>query len=278
MKRLKWSTLLLCAATVPLSGELLAQTSSPYGPAPTWAYRAAIYVWLPDVSGTTRIPTGPGGGPNVDLDLADEFGKLKSAFMGNFEASNGRWGWFTDYVYANIGSTVSNTRNFSIGNIGIPASTTANVSLSIKGSAWTVAGTYRLINASAGAMDFLVGTRYLGIKEPYSFELNGDLGGLPPTTRQLSGEPKTNLWDGIVGVKGNFNFGTGNAWTIPYYLDVGAGQSQHTFQALIGIGYKFSAIDVTASYRYLDYKMKSGNVIDSLTLAGPMIGVGFRWW
>jgi hypothetical protein len=30
-------------------------------------------------------------------------------------------------------------------------------------------------------------------------------------------------------------------------------------------------------YRYLDYHMKSGSTLESLSFSGPMVGATFRW-
>ncbi len=62
---------------------------------------------------------------------------------------------------------------------------------------------------------------------------------------------------------------------MPYYLDVGTGESDVTWQAVTGIGYKFGWGEAFLVYRYLDYDF--GKQIDSLTLSGPAIGVNFRW-
>ena len=84
-------------------------------------------------------------------------------------------------------------------------------------------------------------------------------------------------WDGIVGVKGRLALSADRKWFAPYYLDVGAGQSKLTWQAVGGVGYSFQWGDVVGSWRYLDYQMKSGNAIQSLTFNGPSISAVFRW-
>ncbi len=34
-------------------------------------------------------------------------------------------------------------------------------------------------------------------------------------------------------------FGAGHAWSVPYYLDVGTGDSDLTWQGLLGLAYSF---------------------------------------
>ena len=64
---------------------------------------------------------------------------------------------------------------------------------------------------------------------------------------------------------------------MPYYVDVGTGDSDLTWQGIVGIGYAFSWGEVIAAWRYLDYDFKSGQKIESVNLNGPAIGVAFHW-
>ena len=52
------------------------------------------------------------------------------------------------------------------------------------------------------------------------------------------------VWDGIVGVKGRYAFGDDRKWFVPFYLDVGTGQTKLTWQAAAGVGYAFHWGDV----------------------------------
>lgn len=86
-----------------------------------------------------------------------------------------------------------------------------------------------------------------------------------------------NVWDGIIGVKGRYAFGDNRAWFVPFYLDVGTGQSDVTWQAAAGLGYTFNWGSVMAMWRYLDYQFKSGQAIEAMNFNGPMLGLNFRW-
>ena len=68
-----------------------------------------------------------------------------------------------------------------------------------------------------------------------------------------------------------------NRWAVPFYLDVGTGQSQSTFQAAGGISYAFHWGEVNALWRYLSYNFKSSKAIEDVAFSGPQIGVVFRW-
>jgi hypothetical protein len=72
-------------------------------------------------------------------------------------------------------------------------------------------------------------------------------------------------------------FGEERKWFLPYYLDVGTGQSKFTWQINAGLGYQFGWGAVVATWRYLDYEFKSDSVIQSVNFNGPTIGMSFRW-
>ncbi len=64
---------------------------------------------------------------------------------------------------------------------------------------------------------------------------------------------------------------------MPYYLDVGTGDSDFTWQGIVGMGYAFHWGEVAAAWRYLYYDLPSGKAINDMSFSGPEIGVTFRW-
>ena len=196
--------------------------------------------------------------------------------MGAFDAHKGPWGVFTDLIYVDLGASKSNTNEFTIGNIGIPAGTTADLRLDISAWVWTLAGEYRVSDAPGLKMDLLVGTRYLDLTEDLSWSISGNLGPIVPAGRSGKSDQGQVRWDGIIGVKGHAAFGTRGQWLLPFYLDGGAGDSNHTWQAAVGVAYAFHWGTVDAMWRYLDYEF-SGSQIKNINFKGPMIGATFRW-
>jgi hypothetical protein len=84
-------------------------------------------------------------------------------------------------------------------------------------------------------------------------------------------------WDAIVGLKGRAMLGSERKWFVPYYVDVGGGDSKLTWQVNAGIGYQFDWGAVLATWRYLDYDFKSSSKVQDLSFNGPTIGVAFRF-
>jgi len=252
-----------------------AQSPAPWSTG-TWRFAGTLYLYGPSVDGSFSFPKRSGNG-NVVVDAGDVFDNLNGAFMGAFEANNGRWGVFTDYMYVDISGSKSATRDFSIGGVNVPASVTADLDLGLKGSAWTIAGEWRLQSTRESTVDVLLGARYLDIKPRLSFGLNGNVASIPAASRGGSFEVKASNWDAIIGLKARYAFGDRLQWYVPLYADVGGGDSKLTWQAAAGLGYAFGWGDIVGLWRYLRYDFKSDDVIQDLTFNGPMIGVTFRW-
>ena len=93
----------------------------------------------------------------------------------------------------------------------------------------------------------------------------------------LTGFPKVSdsgdVWDAIAGVKGQVNLT--EKWYIPFYGDIGTGDSDLTWQAFAGIAYKFKKVDVVLAYRYLYWDFDNNDVFDDLNLSGPYAGIKF---
>ena len=239
----------------------------------SWSFDASIYAYLPSIDGTTRFPFG---GSDVGVSTSQILESLNLAAMGAFNIRKGSWGLFTDLMYVNLGASKGATREFSLGNVGLPASASANVDLGVKAWVWTIAPEYRVADDSLLKIDLFVGARYLDLAEKLNWTLTGNLGPIFAPARVGSATSGIVNWSAIGGFKGRVALGSGSNWSVPLYLDGGGGDSTHTFQAAAGISYAFQWGDVVAMWRYLGYGFSDKNV-SSLTLNGPLLGVTFRW-
>jgi hypothetical protein len=271
--RMKAKTLVAAALAIPM---LWTSTAAVAQAADGWKWQATLYGYLPDIGGTTTFPQN-GAGSNVTVDAETIIDNLKFTFMGSLEAHNGRWGMLTDVIYMDVGNTKSGFRDLSIGGVPLPGGAAANASYDLKGWVWMLGGAWRLSSDPASTADVIAGARMLDIEQTLGWEVTGNVGPIPLPGR--AGESRASLtnWDAIVGFKGRFAFGEGRKWFVPYYVDIGTGESKLTWQAMGGLGYSFGWGDVVAAWRYIDYDMKSGNKIESLTFNGPAIAAVFRW-
>lgn len=258
-------TILALAAGALLPMSAAAQTPQSGWGAEKWQFTATIYGWVPTID--TRVNfSGDRGSTDITVNKGDILDALKMTFQGSFDAHNGRWGIFNDLFYADLGGSKSRTRDFSVGNIGLPASTETDLSLDIKALLWTVAGEYRVGSDPAWTVDLLGGARMLQLKLNLDYSITGDLGPIVIPGREGSKETDGSVWDAIVGVKGRYTFGEGGKWYAPFYVDVGTGQSQLTWQIAGGIGYSYDWGSVFATWRYLDYNFQSGKELDDFSL------------
>ena len=241
-----------------------------------WQYTASIYAYVPSVDGTSSFPAD-GQGTRLNVDASKVLDKLQVFAMGTAGAHNGTWGVFTDVVYLKFQAAESASRNFTIGNAGLPADASAAFDWELRGTAWTLAGEYRVASAPSFTVDVLAGTRLLDTRQRLRWDIGGSIGSLDPLARSGEAQTSQSTWDAIVGVKGRYAFGQTRQWAVPFYLDAGAGESQYTLQAAAGLAYQFGWGEVTAMWRYLRYDMKSGANLQDISFSGPLIGATFRW-
>lgn len=241
-----------------------------------WDWGATVYLWLPSLDGETSFPPD-GGGPSIDVSADTILDALNFAFMGALEGRNGPWGVATDLIYLDLGGHKNGTRDVNVGRLDLPASVDADLRLDLTGWLWTVNGSYSVLQQEGFSMDVLAGARMLDLQEDLRWTFNGDISSLPLPGRSGSAHAGSTQWDAIVGLKGRASFGAEHSWYVPYYFDVGAGDSDLTWQAMAGLGYAFDSIEVVGVWRYLDYDLGKSTPIQSISFNGPALGVTFRF-
>jgi len=218
-----------------------------------WKFKAALYLWGASIDGTTRLGNKIGVGFD---DLVDD---LNMGFMGSFEARKAKWSVATDVIYLDVSADKAGT----IGP-GIPV----NADVDLTGWVFNLQGARTVYDGERASVDVLAGARYLNLDSKLTLRV-GSVG--PTRTATQSG----NVWDGVIGVKGRVNI-SGN-WYLPYYVDVGTGQSDFTWQGLGGVGYGFNWGSVVLAYRYLAWEFKSDKNLKDISFSGPTLGVVFKF-
>jgi hypothetical protein len=239
-----------------------------------WQFAATVYGWLPDIGGHTRFP---GDGNSIDIDVGTILDHLEMTAQGSFEVRKGKWGAYTDLVYLDVGEAASQTRNLEIGGQPLPAAVTAGVDFDLKSVFWTFGGTYRLVDNDHATFDLLLGTRLASSDQTLEWEFSGNFGPIAPPPLSGTRRASVDQWDGIVGARGRLTFGNDDKWVVPYHIDVGAGDSDLTWQAMVGLAYAFGWGDLGVAWRYLDYDMGPDGPIADLNFNGPALGASFRW-
>jgi len=237
-----------------------------------WQWELGVYAWFPAIGGTTSFPSGASG-PSIDVSASDVIDALKMTFMGQVEARKGQWGVWNDLVYADLGGSQKGSRDFTVDDR--PVDATADLSLDAKSTVWTLAGIYNLTSTPENTTDLLFGTRMLNMEQSLNWSLASSIPELPSRKGKASVDGTD--WDAIVGLKGRYFLGAERKWFLPYYVDVGSGQSQLTWQINAGVGYTFHWGSVLATWRYLDYEFQSGDALQSMDMNGALIGVAFQF-
>jgi hypothetical protein len=251
-----------------------------------WNFSIMPYLWLPSMNATLRYgpPAAGGASPNVSVDSDALLAALDMAFMINAEARKGRWLIATDVIYLDLSSDNSAVKSidFNPGSGPVNISNTAldtGTKTNLKGTLWTLVGGYAAVQDPRATLDIIGGFRYFDLKATTDWQLSATVsgpGGTQTFARTGSVTKSGELWDAIVGVKGRVKLGEGN-WFMPYYLDVGAGDSTLTWQGVLGAGYAFKWGEVLLAYRYLSYEQGGNKLIENLSFGGLGLGVNFRF-
>ena len=240
-----------------------------------WEDGLSIYGWLPDISGTTSFPDGGGG--DFTVPIKNILDNLSFTFQGAFDARKGQWGLFSDVIYMDLSKKNKAINEGTIGGNDLPYDVNAHVGFGMKSWIWTTAAYYRAIDQPEKTFDFLGGVRYLDISQSLNWSLSGNIGDIPLPGREGNAKVAGTNWDFIIGMRGQFRFGQDNTWFMPYYFDIGTGDSDMTWQAMGGVGYSFKWGDMVAAWRYMEYDLPGDVAISDLDFNGPAVGAVFRW-
>jgi hypothetical protein len=254
-----------------------------------WQYSVTPYLWLPTIDGTLNYgpPPAGGGGPDVEMGPTDWLDLLNFGALVSGSARKGRFTIFSDFVYLSLQSKDGGVRSvddtISVPGVPVPIPISATLNTSIKtdfdGLAWSIAAGYAVKETETSSMDVFAGVRYFGTDAKTSWNLSADIttpGGSVVLPAQGSVGKDTDLWDGIVGIRGDFEL-YANKWSVPYYLDIGTGSSELTWQAAGGLAYTFDWGDLMMMYRHLEYDQDSSSLMQNFSFSGPLIGGRFHF-
>ena len=266
MKKIIIGTLLTCALATA-GGDITAVEEQIVAPVVTeessaWEQRLVIYGWLPTFDGqlTFDIPDELGGGEGEsDGSLIDS---LDATFMAAYEVRKDKWSFLADMIYLQMsgGETIVDRNRVQF-------------DVDEEFTAWIVSGYagYNLIDNGSTTLDIIGGVRY------FSFDLEGtltlDVGRFDSKSATIN--PSFEVYDAVVGVKGKYDINEN--WYIPYLFDIGAGDTDLTWNAEASIGYRFGWGDVMATYRYLHYEKDDLRLVEDFDLYGPKVGVVFHF-
>ena len=243
-----------------------------------WSFQIGLYAWAPTFDGRLNyaLPSA-GGTATVKADADNYLSDLNFAAMITAEARYDRYSVITDLMYVDLGS--SSSRVGSVNPAALPSnpiSSTQNLSgdSSLQATIWTLA------SGNWGNVDVLGGFRLLALDARTNYSLAVDIAGPRGNGVALSRNGRlsgnADIWNGIVGVRGRILVGD-SGFFVPYYADVGTGDSNLTWQVFSGIGYQSGWAGVQLGYRYMSFDQGSGSLVEKLTMGGAYLAVNFTF-
>lgn len=249
-----------------------------------WSFQIGLYAWAPTFDGRLNyaLPSA-GGTATVKADADNYLSDLNFAAMITAEARYDRYSVITDLMYVDLGS--SSSRVGSVNPAALPSnpiSSTQNLSgdSSLQATIWTLGAGYTLASGNWGNVDVLGGFRLLALDARTNYSLAVDIAGPRGNGVALSRNGRlsgnADIWNGIVGVRGRILVGD-SGFFVPYYADVGTGDSNLTWQVFSGIGYQSGWAGVQLGYRYMSFDQGSGSLVEKLTMGGAYLAVNFTF-
>ena len=171
-------------------------------------------------------------------------------------------------IYMGVGNSKSGVTEGTIGGTPIPVGASASVNLDLDSWIWTLAGYYRMVDQPKSTFDLLAGLRYTDVEQKVDWNITGNVASIPIDDRTGTAVSSLDNWDVIIGARGRFTFGASNTWFVPYYFDLGTGDSDSTWQGIAGIGYAFGWGETVAAWRYLSYDLGSGSAVADINFNG----------
>ena len=244
------------------AGSLLAGDVMPSAPAEAdsylpkndWGFEVILYGWGAGIDGTSGVL---GTTTSVDAGLSDIIDNLDMGAMGAIGFRKGRVGFLADLMYLELSQSVNT-----------PGPLFSRADLDLTQFMADLKGSYRIAEWDGGWFDVTGGARYMNIDLGITLQPGLAAG------RSISGD--NGWWDAIAGFRTQHHL-TEKVF-VTALADIGAGSSDLTWQAMAGVGYRFTnKVHTTLAYRILDYDYTDGGFTYDLATSGLALGVGITW-
>jgi hypothetical protein len=248
-----------------------------------WEFSLKPYIWFPYIDGDLKFvdtPTGSSGTPQVSAGPPEFFDVFNYGLLLGTEIRKGKWSLFSDLIYMNLSAESSKVDAINFGGTIVSAGVDTGTKVDFQEFMTTTVGGYQIIDEDNHKMDLIAGFRYLWVEAELEWNLaatvTGPLGGGQTFARSGSLEEEKHVWNGVGGVRGKVNLGDSN-WYIPYHADIGAGDSDLTWQAFTALGYSWEKWDAALGYRHLVFQAGSDSLVDNISISGPILGASYNF-
>ncbi len=256
VKVLRSKILFAAALGIALAVATTSNAEEP-GSGENWEFYLEGYGWIATIDATSA------NGHDIEIDFKTIVENLDFAVMTAGGARKGPWSLNADLLYLNISDSSDQAL----------AGPLVLERVGLKSVIVTATGGYAVVDENEGHLDLLLGGRYLYLDADLRFRTDPRLPPLSPREANLSSDG-SNI-DGIIGLKGEYN--VSEKVFLPVYADVGTGDSDLTWQAFGGIGYRFESFEAILGYRYLKFEFEDNSALDDLDIHGAMLGLKFNF-
>jgi hypothetical protein len=256
------STLFIISALLVAAPVALAGTSEPapvkfeQAPSDDWEFTLGLYGLIAGIDGDLSAGAQDA---SFDFEFGDILDNLDSAFMIAGSAKKDRFKFSGDLLYLGVSGS------------GSPAGPLFDrAALELDTLLTTVAVTYVVWEQPSTFFEIGAGARYLGMDTNLVFS---DSTLVNPTIIE-SGD--VDIWDALGVVRFGHQFS--EKWAFLFYGDIGAGDSELTWQIFATLGYYINENTVaTLGWRHIGYEMESGPVEVDMGISGPQLGLFYKF-
>ncbi len=252
-------SLAIAVGSAPALADDAADTSDTSSANDEWSFTLAPYVWTSGISGSVGVFGAPS--TQIDVSAQDVLENLDMAFMGVAVVHYGRWGLFTDIVYANLSTNSVNTPGPLFGSARVGAETFFVTPML----------EYQAINNGWSELYPMAGVRVWYSKTTFNFS-GGSL-----TGRSFSDDA---TWvDPTIGLRGRIKLDE-NLWLSGWGMIGGfdVDHDQFMWDVFGGVNYEVNDwASAVVGYRGTGTDYSDGGYVYDITMQGPVIGAAFRF-
>lgn len=247
-----------------------------------WTFTMQPYLWTPVIEADLKFtaPDGSTGEPEIEVEPDDYLENLDIALIVTAMARRGKWSFTADFVFMEVSSGDNKLKSIDFGGPGAGTTVDQDVDVDVTSFISTFGAGYQVIDGPHLKMDVVAGLRYLYMESDVDWTLTGEVTG-PESgqsfARSGSHTEDSDAWNGIGGIRGKLLLGSGN-WFVPFYADIGTGDSNLTWSVYTAIGYTFKEwFDAVIGYRYMEWDNDDDEVVQQVSLSGPVLGARFNF-
>jgi hypothetical protein len=275
---MRFSTGLIALIGLGLSASALGQSaSSSASSSPTlgqWMNTVELFVTMPvEADGAFVFSSAPA--VEIEVDPGKVLDNTAYGFQGTYALQKNEMGFMFDMYNMNVDGQESLIKGVLLNGQPAPSDLVLGGKMDISGWMYSLVGTYQVNTAPLRPIYVYAGMKYLDLTTDFDWEAT-EYASTPPLVTAGKIKDDTTSWDGIVGLRGEAILR--NGWFVPYGAEIGTGDSDVTWQAYLGAGYRYKWGNISARYRYVAYQFQEDEyALNDFKLGDAMLGVTLRF-